>query len=145
HGSVVFAGQTGFDKFDPVFDRLFVTARLGGDDRDLAGPHFDVAQQQRQDALADAAEPDNEETAGKGCVFLVEHEGAPLAGSRKRYGRSPAMSRRPGATDDPGAIRSFLNQARVFLNQARVRWRSIDELPRLCCWRWALLRASASD
>src|SRR5205807_3121601 len=102
HGSVVFAGQAGFDKFDPVFDRLFVTARLGGNDRDLAGPHFDVAQQQRQDALADAAEPDNDETAGKGCVFLVEHEGAPLAGSRNRYGRSPAMSRRAGATDEPG-------------------------------------------
>ena len=49
--------------------------RLGGDDRDLVGADVEMAQQQRQDALADAAKADDQETAGKGGVLFIEHNG----------------------------------------------------------------------
>ena len=67
-----------------------MTARLGGDDRDLVGPDLDVAQQQRQDALADAAESNNDESAGKGCVFLVGHRARRAVGE----GRSGTVALR---------------------------------------------------
>jgi hypothetical protein len=34
-----------------------------------------MAQQQGQDALADAAKADDQETAGKGSVLFIEHDG----------------------------------------------------------------------
>jgi hypothetical protein len=48
-------------------------AQFGGDDRDLVRPHLDMAQQQRQDALADAAEADDHEAAGKCDMLVVGH------------------------------------------------------------------------
>jgi len=66
-----------------------------------------MAQQQGQDALADAAEADDHETARKGNVFLVEHETSAAAGEAKRYGRPPAMSRR---ARPPGPSRPSANR-----------------------------------
>ena len=71
--AVVAAGQRGFDEADAVLGGDIVSARLGGDDRDPVGSDFQMAQQQRQDALADAAEADDDEAAGEGDVLLVEH------------------------------------------------------------------------
>ena len=39
------------------------------------GVDVEMAQQQRQDALADAAKADDQETAGKGSVLFIEHDG----------------------------------------------------------------------
>jgi hypothetical protein len=50
-----------------------VAARLGGDDRDPVWSDFQMPQQQRQDALPDAAEADDDKAAGEGDVLLVEH------------------------------------------------------------------------
>jgi hypothetical protein len=50
-----------------------VAARLGGDDRDLLGPDVEMAQQEGQDALADAAEADDDKPSGKGDVLVVGH------------------------------------------------------------------------
>ena len=38
---------------------------VGADDVDLAGAHLDVSQQERQHPLADATEPDHQETAAE--------------------------------------------------------------------------------
>ena len=47
----------------PIASATRAAALLGGDDGDLGGRDIDMAQQQRQDALADAAEADDDEAA----------------------------------------------------------------------------------
>ena len=73
--AIVAAGQCGFDETDTVLGCDIVSARLGGDDADLIGSDLEMAQQQRQNALSDAAEADDNETACEGDVLLVEHGG----------------------------------------------------------------------
>src|SRR5439155_16741790 len=63
HRPVVLPGQCGFDKANAVRGGDFTAARLGGDDGDLAGTDLEMAQQQWQDALADAAEADDDEAS----------------------------------------------------------------------------------
>ena len=49
--------------------RLVGAARLGGDDRDPLLGHVDVPEDQRQHALADRAEADDDEAAVEGDVL----------------------------------------------------------------------------
>jgi hypothetical protein len=63
------------DETDPVLGCDIVSARLGSDDRDPLRSDFEMPQHQREDALPDAAETDDDEAAGKGDVLLVEHGG----------------------------------------------------------------------
>src|SRR5215467_2832651 len=48
---------------DAVLGCDIVSARLGGDDRDLIGRNLEMPEQQRQDALPDAAKADDHETS----------------------------------------------------------------------------------
>ena len=66
------------DKADAILGRDILSARLGGNDGDLTGADLEMAQQQRQDTLADAAKADDNETAGEGDVLLFEHGGRAL-------------------------------------------------------------------
>src|SRR5205823_11401962 len=92
--SVILAGQRRLDKARAVFGGNLLAAQFGGDDRDLVGLEVDMTQQQRQDALADAAEADDDQTAGKNDVFLAKHDRSAIRGTAKRYGRPSAKSRR---------------------------------------------------
>src|SRR5205085_10059721 len=80
--SVILAGQRGLDKARAVFGGNLLAAQFGGDDRDLVGLEVDMTQQQRQDALADAAEADDDQTAGKNDVFLAKHDRSAIRGQR---------------------------------------------------------------
>ncbi len=73
--AVIVAGQRTCDEVDAVLGGDIAAVRLGGDDRDLRRIDVEMAQQQRQDALADAAKADDQETAGKGSVLFIEHDG----------------------------------------------------------------------
>ena len=75
HIAVVVAAERGNDEVDAVLGGDIAAVRLGGDDRDLVGADIEMAKQQRQDALADAAKADDQETAGKGSVLFIEHDG----------------------------------------------------------------------
>src|SRR5207248_836984 len=75
HAAVILVGQRLFDKADAVFGGDFPSSRLGGDDNDLLWPHLDMAQQQGQNPLADAAETDDDEPSRKRDVFGLQwHE-----------------------------------------------------------------------
>ena len=80
HRAVILAGQRRLDESDAVFGGDFAAARLGGDDRDMRRVDVDMAQQQRQHALADAAKADDDEATAKGRVLLVEHVGHTMVG-----------------------------------------------------------------
>ena len=60
----------------------------------------DMAQQQRQDALPDAAEADDDETAGEGDVLLIEHGRRGVIGIAQPLGSTPR--RRQGRCGFPG-------------------------------------------
>ena len=57
--------------FTPYDSATFSAAIVGGDDRDALFRNADVAQHERQRALADAAEADEDDAAGKLDVNLV--------------------------------------------------------------------------
>ena len=69
HGGVILAGQRLHEEAHAKVLGLFLAAILGGDDRHLIGLHVDVAQDQRQNALTDAAETDDHQSAAKFYVF----------------------------------------------------------------------------
>ncbi len=74
HRTIVRTGERLLDKGDPVFGRHVAAAPLRRHDRDLLSADVEMAQQQRQDTLADAAEADDHEMPGEPGVLLVEHE-----------------------------------------------------------------------
>src|SRR5260221_930619 len=132
HGPVIIAGQRVLNKADAVFGRDLATARLGGDDHDLVRPHVDVAHQQGQDALADTAEADDDEAAGKRDVLLAGHrQSAARAGAvqwrekpgTKGFGSNPATTKRPTKRAGggpapvelkPWPFRSYPNPRRIY-------------------------------
>ena len=67
----VLASQALLDEADAVAGGLGTALVLGGHDGDALGSDADVPQDQRQHALADAAEADDENAAGKLYVDLV--------------------------------------------------------------------------
>src|SRR5216683_3199675 len=71
HLAIVLAGQRHPQEAHAIFPGDFGAALLSGDDGDALRLHPDMAQQERQYALADAAETDHDETAGKGDVKLA--------------------------------------------------------------------------
>ncbi len=73
-GPIVVAGQHCLDKGYAVLGGDIVSARLGRDDRDLVCANVEMAEQQRQDALADAAKADDHQTPGESGVLVVEHD-----------------------------------------------------------------------
>src|SRR5579862_5261898 len=90
NGAVIVPRQRRFDEAHAVLRSDFLAAQFGGDDDDLLRPHVDVAQQQRQNALPDAAEADDRQTSGKADMRLVGHggeryEGWPPKSSRRAY------------------------------------------------------------
>jgi hypothetical protein len=59
----------------------------------LTGLDFEVAHQQRQDPLADAAEPDDDEPSGEGSVLLIQHGNRAIIGlTGSAYGRRFLLS-----------------------------------------------------
>src|SRR6516225_3670618 len=54
--------ERSFQETDSVLGCDIVSARLGGDDRDLIGRNLEMPEQQWQDALPDAAKADDHET-----------------------------------------------------------------------------------
>jgi hypothetical protein len=68
------------DKADAILGRDILATRLGGNDGNLTGADLEMAQQQRQDTLADAAKADDDKAAGKSDVLLFEHGGRALIG-----------------------------------------------------------------
>ena len=66
------------DKANAEFSRDIVSARLGSDDGDLLGIDLEMAQQQGQNTLADAAKTDDHKAAGKGNMLSIEHNGQTL-------------------------------------------------------------------
>ena len=92
-GPIVFAGQRRLCEANAVFRGDLMAARLGGNDGDLTGIDFEVAHQQRQDPLADAAEADDDEPSGKGGVLLIQHGNRAMIGlSGSAYGRCFLLS-----------------------------------------------------
>ena len=73
HRAIVFPRQRRFDERYAVLGGNFIAARLGGDDGDLPRVDHEMAQQQRQDALPNAAKANHHKTAEEGNVLLVHH------------------------------------------------------------------------
>ena len=71
HAAEVLARQTLLDQPDAVGARLLAALVLRGDDGEALGRNTDVTQHQRQDALADAAETDEQDPARELDVNLV--------------------------------------------------------------------------
>ena len=65
HLAEVVARERVDDELDAVLRRLALACLLRGDDGDALGLDADVTQHERQHALADAAETDEDQTAGK--------------------------------------------------------------------------------
>ncbi len=61
-------------KRTPSCSASALTTLCGRDDDDARGRNADVAQDQRQDALPDAAETDHDDAPGKIDVDLVTHD-----------------------------------------------------------------------
>ena len=62
----------------PYCGRLLAAARVGGDDRDPVGRDAEMAQDQGQDGLADAAAAQHDELAGKlGVNDMLGHRPTP--------------------------------------------------------------------
>jgi len=86
HLAVVGAGERRAVEGDAVLARDLGAALLGGHDRDVRARHVDVAQQERQDTLADRAEAQDHHAAGIGDVLRVEPRGRRGAELRHRPG-----------------------------------------------------------
>ena len=65
HLLVVVARERADDELDAVFRGLALARLVRGDDGDALGLDADVAQHKRQHALADTAEADEDQAAGK--------------------------------------------------------------------------------
>ena len=77
NAAVVFARQGLLDELDAVLLRLRAAAIVRRHDGNPLGSNADVAQHQRQHALADAAETDEQDARGKLDVdfVLFAHDG----------------------------------------------------------------------
>jgi hypothetical protein len=84
---VILSGQRLLHEVDVVQLCLVMAAILRGDDADLVGAHVDVAQEQGQDALTDAAESHHDHTAGELHVLLVQDR-LPTLGAARGYDAS---------------------------------------------------------
>src|SRR5262249_60181467 len=73
----VFARERFLDHLDAVLLRFLGAAIIRGDDGDAFGCDADVPQHERQSALPDAAEADEDDPAGKLNVYLVIGHDAP--------------------------------------------------------------------
>ena len=109
HVAEVLARQRVLDEADAVFRRDLGAGIVGGDDRDLVGLDADVPQDQRQHALADAAEADDDQAAGErdvngvaghDCFIVDSWAGAVRMRTAElslpRIGAGPEWGRRQG-------------------------------------------------
>ena len=67
--SVVFRSQRRDMKSDAIAGGFFATALVGGDDADLLRAQIDVAKDEGEHSLTDAAEADEEKSSGESDVF----------------------------------------------------------------------------
>jgi hypothetical protein len=74
------------DEANAVLGGDSVTARLGRNDRELMGTDLKMAQQQGQNALANTAKADDNETPREGDVLLVVHGNRTMIGLTKSVG-----------------------------------------------------------
>ncbi len=70
HAAVVLARQALLDELDAVLRSLLAARVLRRDDGDALGRDADVPQDERQHALADAAETDEQDAPGKSTCTL---------------------------------------------------------------------------
>ena len=97
HVPVVLARERVVDELDAVLRRLVASRVIRGDDRDaVRGQPADVAQDQRQYALADAAEADEDQAAREmGMNRVLSHDCGDY--------RNPHMKKEPACAGSPTA------------------------------------------